>query len=97
MSRFFTSMIALPLMLIGLATATAKADFDQKERAEMQQVIEQYIKNNPEVLRDALVSLAAREEAERLQAGIMLVRDDEGDPVMGNPNGSLTVYEFSDY
>ena len=97
MSRLFASMIALPLMLIGLATTPATADMDQKDRAEMQQVIEQYIKNNPEVLRDALVSLAAREEAERVQAGIMLVRNDAGDPVMGNPNGSLTVYEFSDY
>ena len=27
----------------------------------------------------------------------MLVRNDGGDPFMGNPNGSLTVYEFSDY
>ncbi len=97
MSRFFASMIALPLMLIGVATTPAKADIDQKDRAEMQEVIEQYIKNNAEVLRDALASLAAREEAERLQAGIIRVRDDEGDPVMGNPNGSLTIYEFSDY
>ena len=31
------------------------------------------------------------------KAGIMAVRNDDGDPVMGNPNGSLTVYEFSDY
>jgi protein-disulfide isomerase len=97
MSRFVASMIALPLMLIGLATTPVKADVDQKDHAKIQQVIEQYIKNNPEVLRDALVSLAAREEAERVQAGIMLVRNDDGDPVMGNPNGSLTVYEFSDY
>ena len=97
MSRFFASMIALPLMLIGLGTTLTKADIDQKDRAEMQQVIEQYIKSNPEVLRDALVSLAEREEAERVKAGIMVVRNDVGDPVMGNPNGSLTVYEFSDY
>ena len=94
MSRFFASMIALPLMFIGLATTPAKADIDQKDRADMQQVIEQYIKNNPEVLRDALVSLAEREEAERVQAGIMLVRNDDGDPVMGNPNGGLTVMNF---
>ena len=72
----------------GLATTPVTADMDQKDRAEMQQVIEQYIKNNPEVLRDALVSLAAREEAERVQAGIVRVRNDGGDPVMGNPNGS---------
>ena len=44
MSRFFVSMIALPLMLIGLATTPVTADMDQKDRAEMQQVIEQYIK-----------------------------------------------------
>ncbi|MDA9824629.1 DsbA family protein [Alphaproteobacteria bacterium] len=97
MSRFSASMIALSAMLIGLATTPVKADLDQKDRAEMQQVVEQYIKDNPQVLRDALVSLAAREEAERVKAGVMAVRNDDGDPVMGNPNGSLTVYEFSDY
>ena len=97
MSRVFASVIALPLMSIGLATTPATADIDQKDRAEMQQVIEQYIQNNPEVLRDALMTLAAREEAERVRAGIMLVRNDDGDPVMGNPNGRVTVYEFSDY
>ena len=42
MSRFFASMIALPLMLIGLATTPATADMDQKDRAEMKQVIEEY-------------------------------------------------------
>ena len=97
MLRLAAFMIALPLMSIGLATTPAKADIDQKDRAEMRQVIEQYIRNNPEVLRDALVSLSTREEAERVQAGIMVVRNDGGDPVMGNPNGSLTIYEFSDY
>jgi hypothetical protein len=30
MSRFFASMIALPLMLIGLATTPIKADIDSK-------------------------------------------------------------------
>ena len=25
------------------------------------------------------------------------VRDDQGDPVMGNPDGVITLYEFSDY
>ena len=97
MSRCLASTIVLSLMMIGLAIAPVKADMDQKDRAEMQQVIEQYIKNNPQVLRDALVALAAREEAERVKAGVMAVRNDAGDPVMGNPDGRLVVYEFSDY
>jgi protein-disulfide isomerase len=49
------------------------------------------------VVRDSLISLAAREEAERKQAGLASVRNDRGDPVMGNPDGAITLYEFSDY
>ncbi|MEC7209073.1 MAG: DsbA family protein, partial [Pseudomonadota bacterium] len=43
------------------------------------------------------IDLAAREEAERKQTGLAKVRDDRGDPVMGNANGAITLYEFSDY
>jgi len=74
-----------------------KADLGKADRAEFDAVIEDFIRNNPEVLRDALISLAAREEAERKQTGLAKVRDDMGDPVMGNPNGKITLYEFSDY
>ena len=49
------------------------------------------------MIRDSLLKLAAREENIRKKAGLALVRDDFGDPVMGNPNGKITVYEFSDY
>jgi protein-disulfide isomerase len=63
----------------------------------MRQVIEEYIKDNPEVLRDALLELAAREEKVQKKAGIKKVQSDDGDPIIGNENGSLVIYEFSDY
>ena len=97
MIRFLASTIAVSVVMITILHTPVRAGLDAEERAQTQQMIEQFIKDNPELLRDALVALAAREEAKRLQAGIMAVRDDAGDPVMGNPDGSIIVYEFSDY
>ena len=96
-------MLKIHLMLLGSLlvfsgfSAPTMADLGKLDRAAMQRVIEQYIMDNPEVLRDALMRLAAREEQARVTAGLAKVHRDDGDPVMGNVNGSLVVYEFSDY
>ena len=87
------SLLALSSTLPQLA----KAELDISDRAVLNSIIREFIQNNPEVVRDSLISLAAREEAERKQAGLASVRDDRGDPVMGNPDGTITLYEFSDY
>ena len=97
MSRFLVLLTALLLFGINFAAKPSNADLNAEDRQEILRVIENYIKANPEILRDALVALASREEAERQRAGIQLVRDDKGDPVMGNPDGQVTIYEFSDY
>ena len=97
MSRFLVLLTALLLFGINFAAKPSNADLNAEDRQEILRVIENYIKANPEILRDALVALASREEAERQRAGIQLVRNDKGDPVMGNPDGQITIYEFSDY
>lgn len=85
------------LLVFSGFSAPAMADLGKGDRAAMQRVIEQYIMDNPEVLRDALMRLAAREEKARVTAGLAKVNLNDGDPVMGNVNGRLVVYEFSDY
>ena len=59
--------ITICLVLIIMASPLAKADLDASNRAELNKVIEEFIRNNPEVVRDTLIALAAREEAERKQ------------------------------
>ena len=90
-------LIAICLLIIIMAPTLAKADLDALDRTKLNTIIEDFIRNNPEVVRDTLMTLAAREEAQRKQSGLVKVRDDLGDPVMGNPNGKITLYEFSDY
>ena len=88
-------LVSFPV-LSGFSTPVI-ADLDKDDRAAINKVIEQYIKNNPEVLRDALLALTRRERTGPYIGGTGKVRVDDGDPVMGNLNGSLVVYEFSDY
>ena len=90
-------LIAICLVLTTMVPSLARADLDAKDRATLNSIIENFIRNNPEIVRDTLIALAAREEAERKQTGLSKVRDDQGDPVMGNANGTITLYEFSDY
>ena len=90
-------LIAICLVLTTVVPSLARADLDAKDRATLNSIIEDFIRNNPEIVRDTLIALAAREAAERKQTGLAKVRDDQGDPVMGNANGTITLYEFSDY
>ena len=90
-------LIAICLVLTTMVSSLARADLDATDRATQNKIIEDFIRNNPQIVRDTLIALAAREEAERKQAGLAKVRDDQGDPVMGNANGTITLYEFSDY
>ena len=90
-------LITVYLLLTTMVPSLARADLDATDRATLNSIIEDFIRNNPEIVRDTLIALAAREEAERKQTGLSKVRDDRGDPVMGNANGTITLYEFSDY
>ena len=90
-------LIAICLVLTTMVPSLARADLDATDRATLNSIIGDFIRNNPEIVRDTLIALAAREEAERKQTGLAKVRDDQGDPVMGNANGTITLYEFSDY
>ena len=76
-------IFAICLVLTIMTPPFANADIDASNRAELNKVIEDFIRNNPEVVRDTLMALAAREEAERKQTGLAKVRNDLGDPVMG--------------
>ena len=65
--------------------------------ADVEAVVQRFIAENPQFILDT-VNRHARDlaAAERRQA-INLLKANDGLTVMGNPDGDVTVYEFSDY
>lgn len=93
--------LLLPLALLLPVSALAQG-FTPAQRDEVVQILREALKNDPTILRDALVSLQA-DEARRQDkvtgdvlrlVGPKLV--DASDPVLGNPKGDVTVVEFYD-
>jgi protein-disulfide isomerase len=67
-------------------------------------VVARYLDNNPEAVVDAIRAFQAKEEKQAREDERQLVRAnaDEifrqpGDPVLGNPQGDITLVEFFDY
>lgn len=93
MLRIFGICLAAMLAL----TSPAKADLSDIDQATLDAMIKNYIEANPEILRDALMGLAQREADDARNAALSLLYMDEGDPVLGNPDGDIVIYEFTDY
>lgn len=95
--------------MFALAATTALAGFAPASAQEMDEgalraLILETIRQNPEVVMEAIETLQAREEAEKELAATKALRDqkaalqnDPNAPVMGNPDGDITIVEFFDY
>jgi protein-disulfide isomerase len=71
---------------------------------QIQQVVHDYLVNNPEVLVEASQALQQKEVAkmqttarDAIGKNAKTLFNDPASPVMGNPNGDVTVVEFMDY
>lgn len=89
------------LLALGLSSCLATAslaEFSSSQKQELNALFEAYIKENPDIVREALIALAEREAQEQRQQAISMLNIDEGDPFMGaGDDADITIYEFSDY
>lgn len=74
------------------AAVLAKGD-----RAAIEQVVREYILENPEILPQAMENLQRRENANRLTSVREQVEAPFPGAVLGNPEGSVTLVEFTDF
>lgn len=95
--RLFGAMLAA-----GLTLATAHADDFSRE--EIKQLVLEAIRDNPEIVAEAFDILETRQAeaqaariAEVLENQRDLLENDPNAPVLGNPDGDVTVIEFFDY
>lgn len=78
--------------------------FDQVEKDEIGEIVREYLLANPELLIEVQEVLEERAAQEEELARIAVIQSsaeklfrDSADPVLGNPQGDVTVVEFFDY
>lgn len=98
-SRTFWIILALMLVALlgGLGGWWLGSRQKPAEKAAIEAIVRAYILENPEILPQAMERLQAREAGKQVaSAGDALTRPFPG-AVLGNPNGAVTLVEFTDY
>ena len=98
-------LTAVLLGAAGIALVSLPAiALSPSERPEIEKIIKEYLLQNPEVLRDAMIELQkreamaeAKERAQAVKANQKLIYESPRGVVVGNPKGDVTVVEFFDY
>lgn len=74
------------------------------QRQEIEKVIGEYLREHPEIVIEAIRTFQARQQADQQNRGRARVASlrqelerDPTSPVVGNPNGDVTIVEFFDY
>ncbi len=103
MKTFGTKLIALLAFCAALFSPATAQDqqVNPEEREKIEQVIQEYLLENPEILALAFQELQRRQTLARMGPAIENYRDFlEREPnvaVLGNPDGDVTIVEFFDY
>ena len=74
------------------------------QKGQIEKIVHDYLIAHPEVIKDAIVALQAKEEAQKADSQTQAVSahkdqlfSDAATPVAGNPIGDVTLVEFFDY
>jgi protein-disulfide isomerase len=95
----------LPFVVLALASTHACAeDFSDSQKAEIEAIIKEYLLQKPEILREAIGVLDARDAAAIAKEREKVVADSgttlfspASQAVVGAPGGKITLVEFFDY
>ncbi|MEK7245624.1 MAG: DsbA family protein [Pseudomonadota bacterium] len=98
---------ALALLLASQPAAPAGASnhgLSPAQKKQVEEIIRQYLLQNPEIMVEAITNLRTREETEEAKSVQDIIAKRQADlerdpasPVAGNPKGDVTLVEFFDY
>ena len=105
--RLFLALSALALLLAFQPTAPASASshaLTPAQKKQIEEIVRQFLLQNPEVMVEALNNLRTKEEEEQAKSIETIIATrrndlerDPASPVSGNPKGDVTLVEFFDY
>lgn len=100
------ALAALSALWIALSPGAAAAQraMSPEDKARVEEVVREYLLKNPEVIVEAMRALEQREQQARGEAQRRALSErrreltqDPDAPVVGNPQGDVTLVEFFDY
>jgi protein-disulfide isomerase len=101
--RVAGASVLVSLLLVAAAPA-AEPSFSEPQKAEIGNIIRDYLVTHPEVLQEAIAELDKRQAAvdtEKAKAAVAAnastLFDSPRQVVLGNPKGDVTLVEFFDY
>jgi len=96
MKTFAATAIALALVAVS-GCAQAESNGRNMKRADVENIIKEYLMENPEILREALIELDKKEDRAALAAVSDALFKDPRDVSIGPKDAKVTVVEFFDY
>lgn len=104
MTRFLYTFLTLSIFLFAESSLATAQSFSDAEKSEIEKIVQDYIRKNPELVLQALEEIEKRQREEQDRRFKQLIfahadqlERDSGDPVLGNPDGDVTIVEFFDY
>jgi protein-disulfide isomerase len=98
------SVIALGMMAVPAFGQDTNSGFTPQQQDEIREIVRDYILQNPDIILESVAIMQARKKAEedaRAKTALVDKRDalerNPDDPVLGNPDGTVTLVEFFDY
>ena len=89
--------VSLAAIALGLAACTQAGASGDVDRKQVEAIIQDYLLENPEIIRDAMIALSEKEERIAMEAVKKDIYEDSRDVVIGPDNAKVTIVEFFDY
>lgn len=90
------TMAALFVIAAGVVPGTAQ-QISKQQRAEIEQIVRDYILEHPEIIPEAMDVLRERMVGDMIGSHSQALFQNSDTPVAGNPDGDVVVVEFFDY
>lgn len=89
--------LTLTAIAMTAAACSPAGEAGELDKSQVEKIVKEYLLENPEVIRDALIALNDKEEQAALEAVKDNIYKDKRDPVIGPKDAKVTIVEFFDY
>ena len=97
MKLLSTTALTLGFLAMAGCAQAQSSPVPSSDKSQIEAIVKAYLLENPEIIRDALIELEAKQNRESLEAVADALHKDPRDVSIGPKNAKVTIVEFFDY